>query len=88
MAEIMLTPITASEIEGRTVLNTGVSTVGRGGNDYFCGHCGRRLIHNMDLGRLETPIVYQCDTCKGYNVAPEAVEGEGAAEAAAVPDPG
>ncbi|OJX81779.1 hypothetical protein [Magnetospirillum sp. 64-120] len=71
MAELMLTPITENEIGARNVFNTGVSTVGKGGHDYFCGHCGRKMIHNMDLSKLETPVVYQCGGCGSYNLAPE-----------------
>lgn len=82
MAEFMLTPITENEIGGLNVFNTGVSTVGKGGHDYFCGHCGRKMIHAMDLSKLETPVVYQCGGCGSYNLAPET---ESAGEAADAP---
>lgn len=70
MAELMMTAIQKFEAGERQVFNTGVSTVGRGGDDYFCGHCGRKMIHNMDLSRLEVEIVYECGECGGYNVPP------------------
>ena len=78
MAEIMMTPIGENDIAGRTVFDTGVSTIGRGGDDYFCGHCGRKMISRMDLGRLEVPMVYQCGGCQGYNEPPpiETASGE------------
>lgn len=82
MAEFMMIPIQEYQIEGRTVFNTGVSTVGKGGDDYFCGHCGRKMIHNMNLGRIEVPVVYQCGGCQCYNLPPE-LEAEAGSENAA-----
>lgn len=70
MAELMMIAIPQYEAGDRQIFNTGVSTVGRGGDDYFCGHCGRKMIHNMDLGRLEVAVVYECGGCGGYNVPP------------------
>lgn len=70
MAEHNMIPIRQDEAGERTVFNTGVSTVGRGGDDYYCGHCGRKMIHNMDLSRLEVQIVYACGSCGGYNLPP------------------
>lgn len=71
MAERIMTAIAPYEAGERQIFNTGVSTVGRGGDDYFCGHCGRKMIHNMDLSRIETEIIYECGGCGGYNVPPQ-----------------
>lgn len=71
MAEIMMVAIAEWEVGDRNVFNTGVSTVGRGGHDYFCGHCGRKMIHNMDLTRIEAEVVYQCGGCGGHNLPPK-----------------
>lgn len=70
MAEYIMIAIAQHEAGERTIFNTGVSTVGRGGHDYFCGHCGRKMIHNMDLSRIEAAIVYVCGGCGGYNLPP------------------
>jgi predicted RNA-binding Zn-ribbon protein involved in translation (DUF1610 family) len=72
MADISMTGIGFNDAGDRTLFDTGVSTVGRGGDDYFCGHCGRKMIHNMDLKRIEVEVVYVCGGCGGYNLAPKA----------------
>lgn len=87
MAEIMMTPIGENDVDARTVFNTGISTIGKGGDDYFCGHCGRKMITRMDLSRLEVPVVYQCGTCQGYN-EPPASETDGDLTAAPATPPG
>jgi hypothetical protein len=70
MAEIMMHPVAPYEVGERQVFNTGVSTVGKAGDDYFCAHCGRKMIHNMDLGRIEVAMVYECGGCGGLNIPP------------------
>lgn len=70
MAEIMMMPIAPSAVGDRNVVNTGVSTVGRGGDDYFCGHCGRKIIQSMDLSRFDPAPIFQCGACQGHNEAP------------------
>lgn len=72
MTDIVLVAIAPDEVGERSVFNTGVSTVGRGGNDYFCGHCGRKMMHNFDADRLEVEVVFQCGACHGLNSKPTA----------------
>lgn len=71
MAEIMLTAISPREVGERQVFNTGLSTVGRGGEDYLCGHCGHKMLGDFNLARLELELVFQCGSCGGHNVAAE-----------------
>lgn len=71
MGEYTMNPIEPDEAGERTVFNTGVSTVGQGGDDYYCGHCGRKMIHNMNLARVQVEVVYVCGGCGGYNVPPQ-----------------
>lgn len=71
MAELVLTPINEYDLGGRQVFNTGLSTVGRGGDDYLCGHCGHKMLSDFDMSRLEVEIVFQCGSCGGHNLAPE-----------------
>lgn len=71
MADIYLIALSAHDIGERQVFNTGVSTVGRGGDDYYCGHCGRKMMHNYDARRLEVEIIYECGGCRGHNILPE-----------------
>ena len=78
MSELMMVPLLETQIGDRNVFNTGVSTVGRGGNDYFCGHCGRKMMHGMNLAAMQVEVVYQCGGCGGYNLAPDM--GKAAAE--------
>lgn len=66
-----MTAIAPYQAGERKIFQTGVSTVGRGGDDFICGHCGRKMIHNMDLGRLEIEIIYECGGCGGFNLPPE-----------------
>lgn len=70
MAEIFLIPIPAHEVGDRQVFNTRLTTVGRGENDYLCGHCGHEMMRDYDVSRLEVVIVYQCGACEGHNIPP------------------
>ncbi|HLO77710.1 MAG TPA: hypothetical protein VK196_14730 [Magnetospirillum sp.] len=71
MAEVVLTAISPRDIGGRQVFNTGLSTVGRGGDDYLCGHCGHKMLGDFNMDRMEVDIVFQCGSCGGHNVAPQ-----------------
>lgn len=70
MAEFTMNPIGPDEAGERVVFNTGLSTLGNGGDDYLCGHCGRQMITNMNLARLEVEVVYACGGCGGHNLPP------------------
>lgn len=70
MAEITLTAITPVQVGERNVINTGVSMLGMGGDDFACGHCGRVMIHSFAMQNIQADMVYQCAGCDGYNVKP------------------
>lgn len=70
MVEIMMTPIAQSDVGERNVVNTGISTVGRGGHDYYCGHCGKKMMQNINVSRFDPMPVFQCGSCQSYNEAP------------------
>lgn len=72
MTEIMMVALAPYDVGQRQVFNTGVSTVGKGGHDYYCGHCGRQMAHSIDFSRIEADLVYQCGACGGHNVPPAA----------------
>lgn len=71
MSEIVLTAISPRDINDRPMFNTGLSTVGRGGEDYVCGHCGHVMMKDFNLDRLEVDLVFVCGSCGGHNVAEE-----------------
>lgn len=71
MAEFVLIPVTPAEAANKPSINTGVSMVGRGGHDYACGHCGRKMMHDFDISQMQVTMVYQCGVCNGYNVKPK-----------------
>lgn len=71
MSELVLTAISARDINGRTVFNTGLSTVGRGGEDYMCGHCGGLMLKDFAMNNMQLDLVFQCGSCGGHNVAEE-----------------
>lgn len=71
MAEFVLIPITPADAANRPMVNTGVSMLGRGGHDYVCGHCGRKMMHSFDISQMQVPMVYQCGACNGFNVKPK-----------------
>ncbi|MCR6629576.1 MAG: hypothetical protein NVV74_05680 [Magnetospirillum sp.] len=77
MAEIVLIAISARDVGERQVFDTGLSTVGQGGEDYLCGHCGHKMLTSFNFRRLEVPIVFKCGQCGGHNVAPEEPEAQG-----------
>lgn len=71
MAEIELTAIMPTQVGDRNVINTGVSMLGMGGDDFLCGHCGRLMIHSFAMENIGADMVYQCSGCDGYNVKPK-----------------
>jgi hypothetical protein len=71
MADIVMTPIPPEKVGDRPVMNTGVSMVGLGGDNVFCGHCDREMMHGFDLSKMQVELVYQCGGCDGYNVKPK-----------------
>lgn len=71
MADIELIPIMPAQVGDRPVLNTGVSMLGRGGDNFICGHCGRVMIHSFPLAALQADTAYQCEGCEGYNLKPK-----------------
>ena len=71
MAERVLIAIGPRDVGERQVFNTGLSTVGRGGDDFLCGHCGHKMMGDFSLDKLELDIVFQCGSCGGHNVAAE-----------------
>ncbi|MGE5546667.1 MAG: hypothetical protein ACM33T_07215 [Solirubrobacterales bacterium] len=71
MTQIVLAAITPDDVGERPVVNTGVSMLGMGGDDYVCGHCGRLMMHNFDAGKMQAAMVYQCGGCGGFNVKPK-----------------
>ncbi len=70
MEKIIMTAIDASQVMGRKVVDTGVSMIGMGGNVYHCGHCGRKMMHAVDLSQATVPLVYLCGSCGTYNEDP------------------
>lgn len=71
MADIVLVAVTPDKVGERPIVNTGVSMVGLGADNCFCGHCGREMMHGFDIGRMAADMVYQCGGCEGYNVRPK-----------------
>jgi len=72
MADIVLTGIREYEIGERQVFNTGINTVGRGGDNFMCGHCGHKMLSDFNMEKLEVELVFKCGACKGHNVKPSA----------------
>lgn len=71
MSEVVLVAISPREVNNRQVFSTGLSTVGRGGNNYLCGHCGHKMLTAFNMARLELDLVFKCGSCGGHNVNPE-----------------
>ncbi len=70
MARIQLTALTPEEAENRPVIHTGVSMMGLQGDDCVCGHCGRVMMTNFDIGPIRPDMVYICGNCDGASAAP------------------
>lgn len=68
MGKIVMTAITPEQAGNRDVMDTGVSMLGLGGDDWICGHCGRMMIQSMDLKAVQTPMAYRCGVCEGLNI--------------------
>lgn len=71
MAQIMMVAISPAEAGDKPSINTGVSMLGRGGDDFVCGHCGRVMIHSFNMSAMQAEMVFQCGGCGGHNVAPK-----------------
>lgn len=67
MAQITMKAITEKDAIGRPVFDTGVSTIGLKGDDFICGHCGRTMMSNFDISRMQLKMAYKCGGCGGLN---------------------
>jgi hypothetical protein len=70
MAKHVLTAITHAEAAGRPSINTGISMVGQGNDDFLCAHCSRQIITNFDMTRVPPDMVFVCGTCGEANGVP------------------
>lgn len=70
MTDIVLLAIGPNDVGDRQVFKTGLSTVGRGTNDYYCGHCGHQMMTRMNLETMEVDMVFECGQCKCLNLRP------------------
>lgn len=70
MADYVLEPLEIWQSHDRKVVDTGLSLIGRGGNAYLCGHCGKQIMSNMRLNTMEPSVIFKCGGCGGLNDRP------------------
>jgi DNA-directed RNA polymerase subunit RPC12/RpoP len=71
MANIVMKPIAEEDAGGRQVMDTGVSMIGLGGDNWKCGYCGREMMHEVPLQNVKADLLYRCGLCGGLNQMPD-----------------
>lgn len=69
MADIVLKVVAEAFIQGREIMDTGVSMIGLGGDNGFCGNCGREMMHDVPFRDMKTNLLFRC-SCGSVNEAP------------------
>ena len=67
MSRIVMSPLSPELVQGRPMINTGISMIGLKGDDYVCGHCGKIIMQNFDASGVRGDMVYVCGNCQGPN---------------------
>ena len=70
MADIVLKVVAEVYVNGREIMDTGVSMVGLEGDNAFCGNCGREMMHDMPIRSMLVNLLYQC-SCGALNEVPQ-----------------
>ena len=70
MADIILTVVAEAYINGREIMDTGVSMMGVGGDNAFCGNCDREMMHDVPIKSMLVNMLYQC-SCGSLNAVPQ-----------------
>jgi hypothetical protein len=71
MADLVLKLVSEALAEGRDVMETGVSMLGLGGDNVFCGNCGREIMHDFPIRTMKVDLLYRC-SCGALNEVPKA----------------
>ncbi|MBI3444771.1 MAG: hypothetical protein HY055_05315 [Magnetospirillum sp.] len=71
MGSVVLKNVPEDKILGREIMDTGVSMIGLGGDNVFCGTCGREIMHDMPIKTMKVNLLYRCDACGGINEVPQ-----------------
>jgi hypothetical protein len=70
MGRLVLTVVEEDAIDGRDIVDTGVSMVGLGGDDVICGRCGREMMTQVPLRTMQVTLLYRCEVCGTVNEVP------------------
>ena len=70
MADIVLKVVAEAYVNGREVMDTGVVMLGLGGDNAFCGSCGREMMHEVPVRSLLVNLLFQC-SCGALNEIPQ-----------------
>jgi hypothetical protein len=70
LADISLKVVAEAFLNGREVMDTGVSMLGLGGDNAFCGNCGREMMHQVPIRAMLVNMLYRC-SCGTLNEVPK-----------------
>ena len=69
MADIVLKVVAEAYVNGRQIMDTGVAMLGLGGDNAFCGSCGREMMHETPIKSMLVNLLYLC-SCGALNEVP------------------
>jgi len=70
MADIVLKVVAEAYVNGRDIMETGVSMMGLGGDNCFCGNCNREMMHEFPIRDLKIGMLFLC-SCGSLNELPK-----------------
>ncbi len=71
MTDIILKVVAEAFVNGRDIMDTGSAMLGLGGDNAFCGGCGRELMHEVPVRSMVVDLLYRCDQCGALNEVPK-----------------
>ncbi len=69
MADIVMKVVAEVYVNGRDIMDTGVSMMGLGGDNAFCGSCGREMMHDIPVREMKVTLLFRC-SCGALNEVP------------------
>ena len=71
MGSVVMKSVAEDKVNGREVMDTGASMIGLGGDNVFCGTCGREMMHDVPIKTMKVNLLYRCSACGSINEVPQ-----------------
>jgi len=70
MTVLVMTVVNEADVNGREIVDTGISVLGLEGDDVMCGRCGREMMSQIPIRTMPPSLIYRCEVCGALNEVP------------------